>query len=68
MLLGAKVARAHGVPFDPFSTVGKGGGRWLIWPHPSGRRLWTDAAIRRARQQIAELLAEPTPATPGGTP
>lgn len=69
VLLGAKVAAAHGLPFTPFSVnacrgcyhCGYQGQRhaWdkvLVWPHPSPRcRLWTPEAIARARAQIAEF-------------
>lgn len=56
VLLGAKVAAAHGLPFTPFSRVEIRGHVWLVWPHPSGRcRLWTPAAVGLARLQMAEL-------------
>lgn len=66
VLLGAKVAAAHGRAFRPFTRENVGTlGTWLVWPHPSGRcRLWTPEAIERARAQMKEL-AEATAVTPG---
>lgn len=60
ILLGAKVAAAHGKPFAPFASAAGEGWRGFIWPHPSGRnaRLWTIEAMRTARQQLA-LLRDP---------
>ena len=60
VLLGAKVARAFGVPYAPFSTrrSADGSTRVLVLPHPSGRcRVWNDPAARtRARRAVRRLL------------
>lgn len=66
VLLGARVAAAHGVPFAPFTMQGPCGpgvcacGRWLILPHPSGRsRLWdAPGAADRARLLVLDLVAQ----------
>jgi hypothetical protein len=58
VLLGTKVAAAHGIAFVPFSIIEEDAGRrWLVWPHPSGRntRMWTPEAIDLARRQITAL-------------
>lgn len=57
VLLGAKVAAAHGVPFTPFEAVKGEGWRGVVLPHPSGRcRLWEEAgAYGRAREAVATL-------------
>lgn len=63
VLLGSRVAAAHGLKFEPFTTArdpGWGGG-WVavILPHPSGRsRLWSDAgAADHARRLVLDLVA-----------
>ncbi len=63
VLLGAKVAAAHGVPFQPFTTwyqypLSGEKGTWLILPHPSARcRIWNDpGAAVRARVAVERLL------------
>ena len=72
VLLGAKVAAAHGVDYDPFRVIGPCTGcyhcgyqqqkhmpeKLLVWPHPSRRnaRMWTPEAIATARRQIVEFL------------
>lgn len=56
VLLGAKVCRAFGVAFDPFTVSGDVGDRgiFVVLPHPSGRcRLWNDpASAERARELV----------------
>lgn len=63
VLLGRRVALAHGHTFEPFTFVEHDHYRALILPHPSGRcRVWNDAsAIFKARNLVAELV-EPWPA------
>ena len=59
VLLGARVAAAHGVPFAPYTFRGPCG-HWLILPHPSGRsRLWCEpGAAERARRLVLALVEE----------
>lgn len=51
VLLGARVTRAFGLPFRPFTLVWHLGRLWLVLPHPSGRsRVWNGPkAAARAR-------------------
>ena len=65
VLLGARVAAAHGVPFLPFYRCAPpwleaGPQNWLVLPHPSGRsRLWNEpGAAERARRLVLALVAE----------
>ena len=62
VLLGARVAAAHGVEFIPFARVdGRGARRgWLVLPHPSGRsRLWNEpGAADSARELVTHLVRE----------
>lgn len=62
VLLGAKVAAAHGVDFKPFTRLAHAGWRGVILPHPSGRcRLWDEQpnAIDFARALVAWLQGQP---------
>jgi hypothetical protein len=56
VLLGAKVTRAHGIEFKPFTRFES----WVILPHPSGlSRLWNDRdAAPRARDLVSTLVAD----------
>ena len=58
VLLGARVARAHGLMFVPFCNVQDNGWRGVVLPHPSGRsRLWNESgAPLRARRLVADLV------------
>lgn len=58
VLLGARVAAAHGLTFEPFCNVQDDGWRGVILPHPSGRsRLWNEpGAAARARKLVLELV------------
>ena len=72
VLLGARVAEAHGFDFRPFTHVDAGWGRGVILSHPSGRsRLWGDAgAVERARRLVLDLVAlarRDTPQDAGAT-
>ena len=66
VLLGAKVAAAFDLPYEPFTRRG----RFVILPHPSGRcRAWNDSsAFERARAILREAgalrAAEQNPLTP----
>lgn len=67
ILLGARVAAAHGVEFHPFrtfysDTVCLFGADVLVLPHPSGRcRIWNDRrSIARARRAVRRFLEEAT--------
>jgi len=66
ILLGARVAAAHGVKFYPFHryylTVFHDGVDILVLPHPSGRcRIWNDrAAIVAARDAVKRFMEAPT--------
>lgn len=59
VLLGARVCRAFGVAFDPFSTSGcvGAGGLFVVLPHPSGRcRIWNDpSSAERARDVVRRV-------------
>lgn len=59
VLLGARVAAAHGLPFTPFRVVSLRP-RWqgIILPHPSGRsRVWNDrSACVTARELVRALV------------
>lgn len=61
ILLGAKVCRAFGVPFEPFSVQYNllADRNWYILPHPSGRsRVWNDPkSAMRAQILLKEFLA-----------
>lgn len=63
VLLGARVAAAHGLEFKPFTTARDPAwdGGWLavVLPHPSGRsRLWNDkGAADHARRLVLDLVA-----------
>ena len=54
VLLGAKVTRAFGLAYVPFTTVGA---RFFILPHPSGlSRGWNaPEAVQRARDLVKHL-------------
>ncbi len=56
VLLGAKVARAFGLEFAPFS-VACGAALMAVLPHPSGRcRVWNEpGSFARARATVATL-------------
>lgn len=56
VLLGAKVCRAFGLDFAPFS-IACGRSLMAILPHPSGRcRAWNEpGSYARARQTVADL-------------
>ncbi len=65
VLLGARVAAAHGLTFEPFCNVQDNGlgdcyaWRGVMLPHPSGRsRLWNDypQAVARARGLVRDLV------------
>ena len=60
VLLGGRVAAAHGVEFIPFARVdGRGARRgWLVLPHPSGRsRLWNKPGTAvEARRLVLDLV------------
>lgn len=59
ILLGARVAAAHGLTFEPFCNVQDNGWRGVILPHPSGRsRLWNywPQAQARARALVLDLV------------
>lgn len=66
ILLGAKVSRAFGLEYTPFSSalrVGYASGfttSYLVLPHPSGLcRLWNEpGAFGRAREAVGEFLPE----------
>ena len=67
VLLGARVAAAHGLAFKPFMKDGPQCGHavcqcgsWLVLPHPSGRsRLWNEpGAAERARGLVLQLVEE----------
>lgn len=60
VLLGARVSRAFGFDFEPFSVRYVEGARVLTLPHPSGRcRAWNDpAAVRRARRLVGLMRGE----------
>lgn len=53
VLLGAKVSRAFGVPYEPFTTHGA----YRVLPHPSGlNRAWNDpSAVEKARNLLKEF-------------
>lgn len=58
VLLGAKVCRAHGLPFTPlFRVYNKDGYRALVIPHPSGLcRLWNrPGVISEARMAVEKF-------------
>ncbi len=62
VLLGARVARAFGLDFLPFS-VACGASLMAVLPHPSGRcRLWNDvgsyARARATVEQLRQLVEE----------
>ena len=65
VLLGARVAAAHGLPFRPFTSTATHFGKVVILPHPSGRsRAWSDpASVQRARDCVRPFIlgTEPTP-------
>jgi hypothetical protein len=64
VLLGAKVASAFDVPFEPFASqwnsTGDGGGGILVLPHPSGLcRLWNRVgSFEEARRAVVEFAPE----------
>lgn len=51
ILLGAKVSRAFGFDFEPFTRETRGGKVFVMLPHPSGLcRVWNEVdAVDRAR-------------------
>lgn len=57
VLLGAKVARAFGGEYEPFTRSGVGSAVYVL-PHPSGlNRAWNEpGAVERARALVAEAL------------
>jgi len=59
---GAKVARAFGLPFEPFCRRGPNN-NWLILPHPSGKnRLWDKPdAVALTRQALLKMAPELEP-------
>lgn len=69
ILLGAKVAAAHGINgFEWFSTVARDGNLCLAWPHPSGLcRVWNDVktvglareSLERFRRECAQAGSSP---------
>lgn len=61
VLLGAKVAAAHGLRFTPFEQVWGDTWHGVILPHPSGRcRLWEErGAMQKARDIVAWLQEQP---------
>lgn len=60
VLLGAKVCKAHCVPYVPFTQQLFVGEPVLVLPHPSGLcRLWNEpGAFGRAREAVGEFLPE----------
>lgn len=58
VLLGARVARAFGVKFEPYTVATVDGVRLMMLPHPSGRcRLWNwSGAGAAARVLLANVL------------
>jgi hypothetical protein len=54
VLLGAKVAKAFGLPYAPFTRSA----RLFLLPHPSGlNRIWNyRGSVERARELVADLL------------
>jgi len=60
VLLGARVASAHGLPYVPFHEFFREGYRLLVLPHPSGRcRIWNDrSAAGKARAAVRKFLEE----------
>lgn len=54
VLLGAKVARAFGLPYRPFTRSA----HLFLLPHPSGlNRIWNEpGSVHRARELLAPLL------------
>lgn len=59
VLLGAKVARAFGFKYEPFTVHHGGAEPVVILPHPSGRsRAWNEpGAYERARRTLASVGA-----------
>lgn len=58
ILLGSKVAKAHGLPFLPFTYSPLAA--YVVLPHPSGLcRLWNEpGAFERARKLVAEACPD----------
>lgn len=67
VLLGAKVCRSFGVPYDPFSVVKNnsilGDTEYLVLPHPSGLcRIWNeDGSYKNARDAVAAFCPDISP-------
>lgn len=60
VLLGAKVSRAFGYDYEPFTAFGTGDRKsWVILPHPSGRsRAWNEpGAYEKARLVLRSVGA-----------
>lgn len=59
ILLGARVTRAFGLPFIPFSSHFEDGKVFVVFPHPSGRcRIWNDKKSMGYARDRAEMILD----------